>query len=381
MSSSRLGRVSDLVRGWVSEGVPQTMVVVIARRGTIVLHEAFGPLTPDPRGPRAPRGAVFELASITKVLSATALMTLVEDGRVGLNRPVSMYIPEFQGPGKEAVLVRHLLTHTSGLKPPAVEAYAEGPGAGISIPPTPPTLHPLFHEYLYRRYGAPLSTAPGEEMCYGSINLDLAADIVRRVSEASLDRYAEERIFQPLGMKDTHYCRMDVPPSRRVIEPESTSQPAPWWREGMTTDTERFYMGGNFAWSTALDLAIFGQMFLNGGDYGDARILSPVTVEVMTRDQTRGIAAEFFGQKFPESSWGLGWGVAGSKAGWNGALPSARTFGHIGSGGVELWADPVNELVVADLSSTVQLGYTTVDWAKSWRNDLLSDAVMAAITD
>ena len=381
MSSAKLRDVADLIRGWIKDGAPQTMVVVVARRGVIVMHEAFGQLTPDPTGPKTPCDAIFELASITKVLTATSLMTLVEDGRVGLNRPVSMYIPEFRGPNKDAVLVRHLLTHTSGLKPQTVEDYAEGPGAEVIIPPTPATVHPLCHEYLYQRYGAPTSTAPDEEMCYANINLELAADIVRRVSGRSLDRFAEERIFGPLGMKDTHYCRVDVPLPRRVIEKPFAGDHPRWWRDGMMTETERFCMGSNFAWSTALDLAIFCQTFLNGGAYGDARILSPLSVRAMTRNQTAGIPAEFFGQKFPESCWGLGWGVSGNKPGWNGALPADETFGHVGSGGVECWADPIHEVVMADLSSTVQVGYTTPDWAKTWRNDLLTDAVLATITD
>lgn len=225
MSASRLKNVASKVHQWVDEGVAQTMEVLAARRGTIVLHEVCGRLTPDADSPPTPLGALFSIASITKLFTATCLMILVEEGGVGLNRPVDYYIPEFKGGGKEAVLVRHLLTHTSGLREEEVEAYAREKRGNIVIPTAEPTIHPLVHEYYSLRYGAPLWKPPGTEMSYVDFNFDLAGEIVRRVSGTSLDDFAESRMFRPLGMDDTHYCKVDAPAGRCVRRPPDEVDP------------------------------------------------------------------------------------------------------------------------------------------------------------
>lgn len=383
MSSARLRNVTDRVRTWVEEEGVQTMVVLAARRGVVVLHEAFGRMAPDPGAPRIRPDAVFRLASITKVLTATALLTLVEEGRVGLNRPVSSYIPEFRGEGKDAVLVRHLLTHTSGLREDELEAYAKEEGSQLKVPPAPERLHPLFHEYLARRYAAPLWKRPGEEMSYADYNFDLAAEIVSRVANLPLDRFARERIFQPLGMSSSFYCLIDVPRERRVIRPAAPGSVAD--SMSLAAENERFWAGSGFASSTARDMAVFGQMFLNGGAYGSARVLSPASVAAMTRDQIPGVKSVFFDQVFPEAGWGFGWALRGLKTGWEGALPSPETFEHLGNGGVCIWADPRNEIVGTCFSaappSASAADFNTLSWAAKCRNDLFMDAVTAAIVE
>src|SRR5262249_30624337 len=151
-------------------------------------------------------------ASITKPITATAVMILVEDGLLGLNHPVSCYLPEFKGEGKNAVMVHHLLTHTSGLHNEDVTAYVKKHQGSVEIPPTEKTQHPAINEYLFLRYDAPLWKAPGLEMSYCSYGYVLLGEIVRRVSGTPLDNFARERIFAPLGMTDTFYT---VPESVR----------------------------------------------------------------------------------------------------------------------------------------------------------------------
>jgi len=112
MSAQRVRHVVDLAEGWVAQGVHPALVVLAARRGVIVLHEAFGRLMPQEDAPLTALDTLFPLTSLTKPVTATAAMILVEDGRLGPNRPVAEYIPEFTGEGKEKVLVHHLLTHT-----------------------------------------------------------------------------------------------------------------------------------------------------------------------------------------------------------------------------------------------------------------------------
>src|SRR3989442_5491727 len=125
MFPERVAHVRDLCAGWVEEGHTATLGVCVARRGVVVLHESFGILGPGPDSPRLEHDGLFAGASVTKAITATLVMQLVEDGLLGLNRPAKDYLPEISGEGTEEILVHHLLTHTSGYpfhtEPPWVE--------------------------------------------------------------------------------------------------------------------------------------------------------------------------------------------------------------------------------------------------------------------
>ena len=147
---------------------------------------------------------------------------------------------------------------------------------------------------------------------------------------------------------------------------------------------------GAGAHSTALDMAIFGQMFLNRGAYGEARVLSPATVAAMTRNQIPGISSQLGQEHFPEASWGLGWDVHGPKKclAVNEILSSADTYGHGGLGGVFLWVDPVYELVGACFSvrskGGIPAGVSVVEdqvAQAEQRTDLFMNAATAAVVD
>src|SRR5438093_1303098 len=160
MSAQRIRHVADLAAGWVSRGITPALVVLAARRGAIILHEAFGRLMPEQDSPPLRRDTLFPLASLIKPITATAAMTLLEDGLLSLNRPVSEYIPEFTGEGKEAVMVHHLLTHTSGLRDEDVNADAGKKKGSVEVPPPDETEHPGIHERLFLCYDAPLWKPP-----------------------------------------------------------------------------------------------------------------------------------------------------------------------------------------------------------------------------
>lgn len=348
MSAERVRYIVDLADSWVVEGITPALVILVARRGVIFIHEAFGRLTPEPDSPPLELDTIFPLASITKPITATAAMILVEDGLLGLNRPVSWYIPEFVGEGKDAVMVHHLLTHTSGLRQDEVDTYAEKKGT-VEIPPPDETQHPFLNEYLFLRYDAPLWKPPGTEMSYCTYGYNLMGEIIRRVSGKSLDDFARERIFEPLGMKDSCYV---VPDSvRHRIVRRSQDGPNAWFG---TRECQDMPAAGGGAFSSAMDMAIFGQMFLNRGTYGDARTLSPASVAEMTRDQIPGISAWYGDQFFPEASWGFGWSIRGNKKSlWYAeTLQSPKAFCHSGAGGVFLWVDPVYETVGVYFSVT-----------------------------
>ena len=369
MSAQRVKHVVALAEGWVAQGITPALVALVARRGLIVLHEAFGRLTPESDSPPLQRDTIYPLASLTKPITATAAMMLVEDGLLGLNRPVVEYIPEFVGEGKGAVMVHHLLTHTSGLRNEEVNAHGEKKRGSVEIPPPEATQHPRVHERLFLGYDTPLWKPPGVEMSYCNYGYGLLGEMVRRISGKSLTEFARERIFKPLGMKDTDYIVPESVRPRIVRRPASA--PGAEFTEDPKTPETPGAAGGVF--STAMDMAIFGQMFLNRGVYGDARILSPASVAEMTRDQIPGIGARYGDEVFPAASWGLGWDVHGDKKRVlsDGALHSPRAFRHGGTGGVYLWVDPVYDIVGIYFSVGLQ---TTA-------RDLFINAVTAAVMD
>ena len=392
MSPARVRRIVELAEGWVAQGVHPALVVLVARRNAIVVHEAFGRQTPATDTPPLELDAIFPVASLTKPVVATCAMILVEDGLLGLNRPVTEYLPEFTGEGKEAVMVYHLLTHTSGLRDEEVDAHAEKKGwshgeavldeiqcpprmkyqflryrGSMPIPLADDTQHPLINEYLYFRYDAPLWKPPGVEMSYCNYGYCLIGEIVRRISGKPLEQFAREKIFGPLDMKDSGFIVTDSVRSRMVRRAKDGAlafldnrlrQETPWANGGMH--------------STAVDMAIFGQMFLNNGAYGRTRILSPASTAAMTRNQIPGVGAHYGQKFFPEASWGLGWGVlAGKNQRRRGSLQSAQAFAHGGAGGVFLLADPIHEMVLIYFS--VALGNTCLD--------LFMNSVTSSISD
>ena len=214
---------------------------------------------------------------------------------------------------------------------------------------------------------------------YSPYSFELVGEIVRRVSRTSLDRFDRARIFQPLGMNDTFNCPVDAPPERCVRgAPDPANVPD---EMDIARETERVVYGSGGELTTAADLAIFGQMFLNGGAYGAERVLSSASVAAMTRNQIPGIGASFGTEVFPEATWGLGWSVHGSKTGFCGGLYSPEAYEHWGAGGIDFWVDPVYEIVGVYLSSAPYTGVGGLIRFDHWRQDLFTDAVTAAIVE
>jgi CubicO group peptidase (beta-lactamase class C family) len=382
MSARRVRHVGQLAAGWVAQGITSALVILVARRGVVVLHEAFGRLTPDDDAPRVTRDTLYPLSSLTKPITATAAMLLVEDGLLGLQRPVSEYLPEFSGAGKQAVMVHHLLTHTSGLRGEDVIAHAAKKRGVVAIPPSEETQHPWINEYLFLGYDVPLWQPPGVEMSYCNYNYNLLGEIVRRVSGQALADFARARLFEPLGMQDTFYIVPDAVRARVVRRPLD----APWattvatGAPGLgTQENQQLPLASGGVYSTAMDMAIFGQMFLNRGSYGEVSILSPAAVAEMTRNQIPGIGAQYAGEFFPEASWGFGWSIHGNKRApqW-GSLYSPQAFDHNGAGGTYVWVDPVYEIVGVYFQVTLE---RIDDIREKLCRDLFMNAVMAAVVD
>ncbi len=387
MLPDRVARVRDLCARWVEEGHTPTLGVCVARRGVIVLHEAFGVLGPGPDSPRLAKDALFAGASVTKSITATLVMQLVEDGLLGLNRPAKDYLPEISGEGTEEILVHHLLTHTSGYPfhtdPPWIEHAQKKVRDGFAPPPCPPGLHPLMHQLLSLFWDVPRVARVGELMVYSNYNYELLGEIVRRLSGRSLEERARERIFDPLGMKDSHY---EVPESesQRVVQRAPGLPMADFenpFAQGLGSRQwqETPYAGAGL-FTTPLDMAVFAQTFLNGGRYSEARILSPAAVATMTRDQIPGLRALIVGKDSARASCGYGFLIA-SPTKWryyDGSLQPLGTFGHPGAAGQMFWVDPEHELVGAYFEVTTRV---TPDYEFLWNFDLFQNAITSAVDD
>jgi serine-type D-Ala-D-Ala carboxypeptidase len=386
MLPERVAYARDLCARWVTGGHTPTLGVCVARRGVIVLHEAFGVLGPGPDSPPLTRDALFPVVSMTKPVTATLAMQLVEDGLLGLNRPAVDYLPELTGDGVGDMLVHHLLTHTTGYPwhtdPPMLEHAARKREAGFEPPPCPEDQHPAIHRWLSLFWDAPRVAGAGEVMIYSDHNYELLGEIVRRLSGRPLEEQARQRIFTPLGMNASCY-----------VVPESASHRVVQRAPGLPLadpDNPRFNLGsrqrqatpyaGSGLATTPLDMTVFGQAFLNGGSYGDVRILSPAAVAAMTRDQIPGLRARLIGKEVEHASYGYGWLVA-SPGKWKyfeGSLHPLGTFSHPGAGGSMLWIDRDHELIGTYFEVTTRV---TKDYEFRWNFDLFQNVITAAVAD
>jgi CubicO group peptidase (beta-lactamase class C family) len=339
MSSQRIRRVADNIQRWVTEGHERATVALVARKGTIVLRAAAGRMGSEPDSPPAGFDSEFLLCSLMKPIVATAAMTLVEEGALDIHFPVAYFVPEFTGEGKGSVTVFHLMTHTSGLRDKDVDAHAKTAQDRNESTPADGSTDPGA-VYLAPRLSTPLWKPPGQEMAYANFNFALLGEVIRRVSGMPLPDFAKARLFSPLGMGHTYmscrdFCKYHSPPPDPVSGVVAKN-PCPGWSTFSATN----------------DLAAFAQMLLDKGRCGETRILAPLTVAAMTRNQIPGVRARYGAEIFQEAGWGLGWSVVGSKTCEASGEPllSSDTFCHGGAGGKHLWVDPVHQLVAVYLA-------------------------------
>lgn len=332
MSAERLARAAKVLEAEVQAGRVGAASILVARRERIVLEKGFGRMSAAAGAPAVKPDSVYLLASITKPVTACALMLLAERGQVVLGDPVSRYLPEFAGEDRARVLVRHLLSHSSGL-PDMLPENTQLRRA-----------HAPLSEFVKHAYTTPLLYPPGKGFRYQSMGILLAGEIVERLSGMRLRDFEAKEIFGPLGMKDSALglggrkiadsVECQESPGADPADTRSFGANSPYWRD----------MGHPWGGmhSTTRDLAILLQTFLNGGSYAGRHIFSPNTVREMTTDQNPGLQAP----------WGLGWALARSIA-WNGFgdLISPRTFGHVGATGTAAWADPENQLLCVILTN------------------------------
>ncbi len=304
-------------------------VLVVGHQGKIVHRKAYGSRSLTPRREPMTVDTIFDCASLTKVVATTsAIMILLEEGKVRLNDRVTEYLPEFAA-GDSPITVRQLLTHFSGLRPdvdlkPAWSGYQTGVRLAFQEKPT---------------------VTPGSRFIYSDINFILLGEIVRRVAGKTLPEFCRRRIFGPVGMRRS----MFNPPAslRRLIAPSERTDGKTVLR-GVVHDPTTRYMGGVAGhaglFSTADDLSRFASMMLAGGRSGSARVFSPLTVEKMTTPQT---------PPNQPIQRGLGWDIESPFSANRGELLPVGSYGHTGFTGTSMWIDPITKTFVILLANSV----------------------------
>jgi CubicO group peptidase (beta-lactamase class C family) len=345
MSSERVGWARDLVANHVATGGSPSAVVVVLRRGEVVLAEAFGA--------RGPHGAlldvddVWPIASAGKPITAAVVMSLVEEGRVGINQPVVDYIPELTGPQDDEVLVHHLFTHSAGWESAQRTHRIEEFLRSGDMSPPPPGRDPITHLFLSMALDPIRLAAPGVQMDYDNGPYELLAEIVRRETGGTLDAAMRSRIFEPLGMaRSAGIVGDDLRPylvTRGEGLPFGPGGPVVF--EGDLWESSD--SGAAAVHTSAPNLARFGQMILNGGVLERTRVLAPSTVTAMVTNQIPGVPARFGDELIPESSWGYGFTVVQEQrfSYFGGGLVPLGSALHPGAGGVSYWIDFANEIV------------------------------------
>lgn len=327
INRERLQFIAGIAEERVMSGnMPCAVVAVANSRETLWTH-----VVPGEEG--VGLDSIFLLASITKPIVATAVMRLVEEGKLMLNVPVARYLPEFGANGKEKVTAFHLLTHSGGLEE---ESFWNELWELRANPPK----HNWLYEACCRSY---LHYEPGSKHTYSTLPFSALAELIRQVGGLPHAEYLRRHIFEPLGMRNTGFRPPDptkAAPVRKLYGQEETT---PQLVEAFMS----LEQPGGGLWSTAADMVTFGQAYLRGGTYNGYHLLSPATIEVMTQHYTLGEINTFNGEPF---NYGMGWGKPSYPP--NGSIMcSERAFSHHGATGTMLWIDPEYDLVVVFLSN------------------------------
>jgi len=362
MSTERLKRIHEIMQRHIDAGDITGAVTGVARRGQVVYFESHGFADPTTQRPMS-KEALFRMASSSKPVTGVAVLMLVEEGRIHLSDPVSMYIPEFKNtkvavlkPGQREpagprgpnsprpevdlvsanreITIKDLMTHTSGL-------LSGGLGGAVANVQRLP--NETLATYIPKLGAVPLDFQPGTKWSYSATaGIDTLGRIVEIVSGVPFDQYLKQRIFEPLGMRDTFF---NVPEERRArMLPlfrkegtEWTQQPTPAF-----LDTRTYFSGAGGLISCAHDYLRFEQMLVNGGELNGKRLLSPKTVQLMSMNHVGDL---FHGLRGTDD--GLGFGLTVYVTLDEAKAPRWRTkgsFGWAGAFGTITWSDPKEEL-------------------------------------
>jgi len=361
-SASRLARLDSGMNDWVKNKWINGSVALIARKGKIVFHKSYGYNDLETKAPLDKNG-IFRIASQTKAITTVAAMMLWEEGKFGLDDPVSMYIPTFANqtvldkfnpkdssytsvPAKRQITIRDILTHTSGIGYPSIgtpeanSIYAKNRiSGGLGVKDQ------KLSEAMTRLGTLPLLFQPGERWMYGA-NTDLLGSLVELWSGKTLEQFFTERIFKPLGMNDTYFNVPQDKSSKLVnffMEENNVIHKQDKVFDGgldmsFPLQPHEYFSGGGGLSSSITDYATFLQMLLNEGEYNGVRYLSHNTVRLMTMNQIGDLTID------GEHKFSFGFRIVTDKT--SRLSPSqAGTYSWGGAFSTSYWVDPKEEMV------------------------------------
>jgi CubicO group peptidase (beta-lactamase class C family) len=353
-----LKQLDEQLQAFIDEKQISGVVGLAAKDGKVFYLSALGQADIERHRPMR-EDTIFAIASMTKPITATAIIILRDEGKLSLDDPVSKFIPEFKDaklegkPLDNEITLRHVLTHTSGL---SGSQQNEGSLANTA-------------KELAAR---PLAFAPGDKWEY-SPGLTVCGRVVEVVSGQPFEVFLKERIFQPLGMKDTTF-HPDAKQQERLATlykpgaEKDALAPAKHWINDLSGERTPNPSGGLF--STASDMATFYQAILNGGELNGKRIVSADSVREMTTLQTGELTTGFT----PGNGWGLGWCVVREPQGVSQML-SKGSFGHGGAFGTQGWVDPQQRMIFVLMIQRTEFGNSDASELRKTLQDLTVQAV------
>jgi CubicO group peptidase (beta-lactamase class C family) len=383
VSETRLNRLDMFIQKYVDEKQFNGTTAIIVRDGKIIYYKAFG-YSDIQQKKVMQKDNIFRIASMTKPIVSVAAMMLYEEGKFSLDDPISKFIPAFKNPkvidkynpadtsyttipAKSEITVRQLMNQTSGIGYAQIgnnEANAiyfkNNINGGIGTP------YSNLKEMITKLAALPLFNHPGEKFLYG-LNTDVLGYLVEVLSGMPLDKFLTERIFTPLGMKDTYFFLPKEKQHRLVglyqqdnlgqlrLQDSVIKLNGNFYRDFPKTPNGSYFSGGAGLSSTAYDYAIFGQMMINGGEYNGIRILSPHTIRLMTKNQIGELV--MWGNPGNPNRFGLGFGVYTEKS--EASVPVyAGTYDWAGMFASHFWIDPKAKVVAVFMRNV----WPTTQW-------------------
>jgi CubicO group peptidase (beta-lactamase class C family) len=346
-------QLDSIARAALAGGTAPAIALAVGRHGRLVHMASYGRIDHPEDAPAVTDSTLFDLASLTKVVSTAAVaMRLEQDSLLDLDRTAASYLPELNDSAKAGITVRMLLTHTGGLE------------AGAPLH----RQHRGREQYLQQINQRPLRYTPGTRMIYSDWDLVLAQLVMERITGKTLDVLADELVFRPLGMRDTRYVPAAALRPRIAATEVAADRGGLIW--GEVHDPNAWALGGVAGhaglFSSVRDMAAFAQMLLNHGEYNGVRVLRPATIARWTAPQGRG------------SSRTLGWDTPSGTSS-AGRYFGPRSFGHTGYTGTSLWIDPERGVFVVLL--TTRVNPTAENQKHVALRRAVADAVQQAITD
>jgi CubicO group peptidase (beta-lactamase class C family) len=333
LDSDQVLRIAARLQSLVDDGAIVGAVALVARSGRVSSIRAIGYQDLETRKPMR-SDTIFDVRSVTKVVTAIGVMKLVEEGKLALNDPVEKYLPEFKKSGEQTtpITIHHLLTHTSGLpfsRPAEIE--------DITI-----KRDRTLAEVVTLLAKQEPEFAPGTQFRYASSGFAILGRIIEAASGMAYEQFIKERVFDPLGIKDSFFFVPAEKRNRVAAIYRRQNGKLERWHEVEDYSKRAKYSAPEFGmYSTATDLAALCEMMLNGGTYHGRRILSPMSVVAMTSNHTTNVRSAITQRPAYQ---GLGWGLSGDPLS-DFPLTTAGSYGHNGAFGSIIWIDPKEGLI------------------------------------